>query len=247
MPKKSIIHDSQEDLIRINKYLSDAGVCSRREADRLIESGKVIVDGKKATMGLRINKNQTVICNGRKVQGHDKLVLIAFNKPVGIECTSDKKNPDNIIDFIHYPTRIYTIGRLDKNSEGLILLTNDGDIVNKISKSGNNHEKEYLVRVNKPITKDFIKAMSDGVRIMDKVTKKCKVTQEGKYEFRIVLTQGLNRQIRRMCEALDYRVLALKRVRVMNIRIGRLKTGTYRNVTPDELKELFELIKDSSN
>ena len=186
-------------------------------------------------------------CNGKPVKREKEFILIALNKPVGIECTSDRNNPDNIIDFVNYPKRIYTIGRLDKNSEGLILMTNDGDIVNKISKSSNVHEKEYVVRVNKPITGEFVKNMQDGVKILDRVTRPCKVYQENKDTFRIILTQGLNRQIRRMCEALGYRVLELKRIRVMNIRLGRLKTGTYRNVTKKEREELLEMIKDSKN
>ncbi|MBD5135725.1 MAG: pseudouridine synthase [Lachnospiraceae bacterium] len=248
MPKKSVIQEyNAKTPIRLNKFLSDSGVCSRREADRLIEAGKVMVDGVKAQKGMKVSQGQVITCNGVQVKREEELVLIAFNKPVGIECTSDRSNPDNIIDYIHYPKRIYTIGRLDKNSQGLILLTNDGNIVNKISKSVNGHEKEYIVKVNKPVTKEFITKMQGGVKILDRYTRPCRVKQEKKDVFRIVLTQGMNRQIRRMCEALGYKVLELKRVRIMNITLGNLKTGTYRNVTKDELNGLLKLIKDSVN
>ncbi len=245
--KNNIKNIDTNEPVRINKYLSDAGVCSRREADRLIEAGKITVDGKKAVAGMKVTPDMRIVCNGKPVKREKEFILIALNKPVGIECTSDRNNPDNIIDFVDYPKRIYTIGRLDKNSEGLILMTNDGDIVNKISKSSNVHEKEYVVRVNKPITGEFVKNMQDGVKILDRVTRPCKVYQENKDTFRIILTQGLNRQIRRMCEALGYRVLELKRIRIMNIRLGRLKTGTYRNVTKKEREELLEMIKNSNN
>lgn len=248
MPKKTRLKeiDSNEEM-RLNKFLSDSGVCSRREADRLIENGKVFVDGVKAVVGMKVTHRQKIVCNGVNVNQDSELILIALNKPVGIECTSDRKNPDNIIDFVKYPKRIYTIGRLDKNSEGLILMTNDGNIVNKISKSVNGHEKEYIVRVNKPLTKDFIKNMEKGVKILDRITRPCKVKQESKDTFNITLTQGMNRQIRRMCEALGYRVVELKRIRIMNINLGKLRTGTYRNVTKDELDKLLELIKDSTD
>ncbi len=245
--KNNIKNIDTNEPVRINKYLSDAGVCSRREADRLIEAGKITVDGKKVVAGMKVTPDMRIVCNGKPVKREKEFILIALNKPVGIECTSDRNNPDNIIDFVNYPKRIYTIGRLDKNSEGLILMTNDGDIVNKISKSSNVHEKEYVVRVNKPITGEFVKNMQDGVKILDRVTRPCKVYQENKDTFRIILTQGLNRQIRRMCEALGYRVLELKRIRIMNIRLGRLKTGTYRNVTKKEREELLEMIKNSNN
>lgn len=248
MPKKTRLKESgSNEEMRLNKFLSDSGVCSRREADRLIENGKVFVDGVKAVVGMKVTGKQKVICNGINVKQESDLVLIALNKPVGIECTSDRKNPDNIIDFVKYPKRIYTIGRLDKNSEGLILMTNDGNIVNKISKSVNGHEKEYIVRVNKPLTKDFIENMEKGVKILDRITRPCKVKQESRNTFNITLTQGMNRQIRRMCEALGYRVVELKRIRIMNINLGKLKTGTYRNVTKDELGKLLELIKDSTD
>ncbi len=233
--------------IRINKYLADAGVCSRRDGDKAIEAGKVTIDGKPAEMGSRVLPGQTVCYCGKTISKINELVLIAFNKPIGIVCTTDRRDPDNIIDFISYDKRIFPIGRLDKESEGLILLTNDGDIVNKILRAGNFHEKEYLVTVNKPVTPEFLKKMSEGVPILDTITRPCKIEQLDKTSFKIILTQGLNRQIRRMCEALDYRVRALKRVRIMNINLGRLKTGTYRNLTDAELNKLNELIKDSSN
>lgn len=239
--------------LRLNKYLSEMGVCSRREADRLIEEKKVLVDGKPAVMGMKIEEGQTVVCDGRPVGGFegkkkDKPVLLAVNKPRGIVCTtSDKDRAVNIVDFLNYPVRIYPIGRLDKDSEGLLLMTNQGDLVNRIMRAGNEHEKEYLVKVNKPVTKDFINAMSQGVPILNTVTRPCFVEAVGKDRFRIILTQGLNRQIRRMCEALGFRVLELKRVRIMNIHLGNLKTGDFRNVTPAESRELMEILKDSTN
>lgn len=233
--------------VRINKYLADAGVCSRREGDAAIEAGLVTIDGQPALMGSRVLPGQRVTYRGRDISKVDDLILIAFNKPVGIVCTTDRRDPDNIIDFICYPKRIFPIGRLDKDSEGLILLTNDGNIVNKILRAGNYHEKEYIVHVNKDITPEFLKKMSSGVPILDTVTRPCKVEQIDRFTFRIILTQGLNRQIRRMCEALDYRVRALERVRIMNINLGRLKTGTYRNLTDYELSELRSLIENSSN
>ena len=238
--KKQIFENEPADKgIRINKFLADAGVCSRREADKAIEAGLVEIDGVKAVMGSRITDPRvTVTYKGKPVNRIDDLILIAFNKPVGIVCTTDKRDPDNIIDFISHEKRIFPIGRLDKESEGLILLTNDGDIVNKILRSSNHHEKEYNVRVNKDITPDFLSKMAAGVPILDTVTLPCKIEQTGRDTFTIILTQGLNRQIRRMCEALDYRVRSLKRVRIMNIKLGRLKTGTYRNLTPQELEEL---------
>lgn len=228
--------------VRINKFLSEAGICSRREADRAIAEGKVKIDGVTAVMGAKVTKDNVVTYQGKPVKKEEKLVLIAFNKPVGIVCTTDSREPDNIVDFIQYGMRIYPIGRLDKDSEGLILLTNDGNIVNKILRAENKHEKEYIVTVNKEITAEFIKNMSAGVPILDTVTNPCKVTQMDKYTFRIILTQGLNRQIRRMCEYYDYRVMHLQRIRIMNIRLGRLKTGNYRNVTEKEIEELNQLI-----
>lgn len=239
--------------VRLNKYLSEMGVCSRREADRLIEAGKVLVDGKPASAGMKVEPGQSVICDGRAVGGEsgkqkDKPVLLAVNKPRGIVCTtSDKDRAENIIEFLKYPVRVYPVGRLDKDSEGLLLLTNQGDLVNRIMRAGNEHEKEYLVKVNKPVTKEFLKAMGEGVPILDTVTRPCFVEAVGKDRFRIILTQGLNRQIRRMCEQLGYKVLELKRTRIMNIHLGNLKTGDFRRVTPAEYRELLEIIKNSTN
>lgn len=233
--------------IRLNKYLSEAGVCSRREADRLIESGKVTVDGKRAETGMKITEGQIVCVGKKQVKPKDEMVLLAVNKPVGIVCTEEKREKNNIIQFLKYPTRITYIGRLDKDSEGLLLMTNNGDIINKMMRAGNEHEKEYKVTVNKPITDEFIERMSNGVPILDTVTRKCKVEKIGKFKFRIILTQGLNRQIRRMCEYLGYKVTRLERVRVMNIHLGDLKPGQYRQVSQKEMDELFELIKNSSN
>jgi 23S rRNA pseudouridine2604 synthase len=233
--------------VRINKHLSEIGYCSRREADKLIELGKIVVNGEVILMGTKINSSDKIIIDGVHVKNtKEKNIYIAFNKPTGIVCTTDARvEKDNIIDFINYPQRIFPIGRLDKLSEGLILLTNDGDIVNKILRSRNNHEKEYVVKVNKPITKDFISEMSKGIPILETVTKKCLVKQLHKNEFRIILTQGLNRQIRRMCEFLNYRVVSLKRIRIMNIKLD-VEIGKYRDLTLGELKELNFLIKDSS-
>ena len=233
--------------IRLNKYLSEAGVCSRREADRLIESGKVTVDGKRAETGMKITDSQVVRVGKKEIRQKNEMVLLAVNKPVGIVCTEEKREKKNIINFLKYPTRITYIGRLDKDSEGLLLMTNNGDIINKMMRSGNQHEKEYKVTVDKPITPEFIEKMANGVPILDTVTRKCKVEMIGKYKFRIVLTQGLNRQIRRMCEYLGYKVTKLERVRVMNIELGNLRPGEYRRVTDDEIAELYDLIKDSSN
>ena len=206
--------------VRINKYLADAGVCSRRAADGFIEDGKVFIDGERAVMGSRVLPGQTVVFNGKELKKEEDLVLIALNKPRGIVCTSDKREPDNVVDFVNYSKRIYPIGRLDKDSEGLLLLTNDGDIVNKILRAGNYHEKEYIVKVNKMITKEFLQGMAGGVPILDTVTRPCKIEALDKYRFKVILTQGLNRQIRRMCEYFGYRVVHLQRVRIMNIRLG---------------------------
>ena len=236
--KKLTSQVDENDEIRINKFLSESGVCSRREADRYITEGKVKIDGIIAEMGSKVTKDSVVTFLDKPIKREEKLVLIAFNKPEGIVCTTDQKEPDNIIDFIKYGMRIYPIGRLDKDSEGLILLTNDGNIVNKILRAEHQHEKEYVVRVNKEITAEFIQGMSTGVPILDTVTNPCKVTQIDKYTFNIVLTQGLNRQIRRMCEYFEYRVVRLTRIRIMNIQLGRLKTGDYRNVTEKEIEEL---------
>ncbi len=244
---KDIFEEEERDSVRINKLLADAGICSRREADIFITSGRVKVDGQPAEMGMRVTSENVVTVDGKEIKKDRRLVLIAVNKPRGIVCTTDTDEPDNIIDFLHYGKRIFPIGRLDKDSEGLLLLTNDGDIVNKILRAGNNHEKEYIVTVNKLITSEFIKGMAAGVPILDTVTNPCFVEQTGKNEFRIILTQGLNRQIRRMCEYFGYSVTSLVRVRIMNISLGRLKTGDYRNVTDKELEGLRELLENSSN
>lgn len=236
-----------EELVRLNKFLSEAGVCSRREADRLIESGRVFVDGKRAETGMKVSANQEVRVGKKVVNKGNEMVLLAVNKPAGIVCTEEKREKKNIIRFLNYPTRITYIGRLDKDSEGLLLMTNNGDIINKMMRAGNRHEKEYKVTVDKAVTPEFIEKMGAGVPILDTVTRACQVEQIGKYKFRIILTQGLNRQIRRMCEYFGYKVTRLERVRVMNIELGNLKPGEYRNVTEEELQELYELIKDSSN
>lgn len=232
---------------RINKYLSEAGYCSRRAADKLIEEGRVTINGVKPEMGTKISAGDEVRVDGKLIsEPTEKPVYIAFNKPEGIVCTTDVGvEPDNIIDYINYPTRIFPIGRLDKISEGLIFLTNDGNIVNKILRARNNHEKEYLVNVNKPITKEFLQQMSEGVPILDTITKECEVEQITKFRFRIVLTQGLNRQIRRMCEYLDYRVVNLKRIRIMNVKLD-IPTGEWRNLTTEELAEINRLVADSA-
>lgn len=232
---------------RINKFLSEAGVCSRREADRALEAGLIRIGDRVAVLGDRVRGNEIVYYKGKPVRKETERVLIAFHKPKGIVCTTSKKEGVNIVDYIGYPKRIYPVGRLDKDSTGLILLTNDGDIVNKMMRSGNRHEKEYVVTVNRDITDDFIMQMSNGVPILDTVTRRCKVRQTGAREFRIILTQGLNRQIRRMCEALGYRVKTLKRIRVMNIHLGDLKEGAYRDVTEEEWRKLRRLIQNSSN
>ena len=232
---------------RINKHLSEIGFCSRREADKLIDSGRVLINGKKAEMGAKVSSDDKVIVNGELLKPtKNKNVYLAFNKPRGIVCTTDTRvEKDNIIDFINYPKRIFPVGRLDKSSEGLIFLTNDGEIVNKILRARNQHEKEYIVSVNKPITKDFINKMSNGVPILDTVTKKCFIKQTHKNQFRIILTQGLNRQIRRMCEYLGYRVRSLKRVRIINVKLD-LKVGKWRYLKPDELNTLHQLLSQSS-
>ena len=233
---------------RINKYLSEVGYCSRRVADRLIEEKKVTINGKVPKVGYMVDDCDQIEVEGKKIEKlkEQKNIYLAFNKPVGIVCTTDRRvEPNNIIDFIKYPKRIFPIGRLDKHSEGLIFLTNNGDIVNKILRARNNHEKEYIVSVNRPIDKDFIRTMSNGVKILDTITKNCLVTQLGEKKFKIILTQGLNRQIRRMCESLGYRVKTLKRVRIMNIKLD-IPTGNYREFTEKELSILSSLLEKSS-
>jgi len=234
-------------LTRINKYLSEVGYCSRRAADKLIEQRRVTINGKVPEMGTKLNDNDEVRVDGRLISvPREKPTYIAFNKPVGIVCTTDTKvEKDNIIDYINYPKRIFPIGRLDKPSEGLILLTSDGDIVNKILRARNNHEKEYIVTVDKPITSDFVSKMSRGVPILDTVTRKCYIEQLSKFVFKIILTQGLNRQIRRMCEYLGYEVTKLKRTRIMNIKLD-LPVGQWRDLTEKELQDISKLIASSS-
>lgn len=230
--------------IRLNKYLSQSGICSRREADRLIEEGKVTVDGQTALTGMKVRSTQSITVNGNRVEGKDRPVLIAVNKPRGIVCTtSDKDRAVNIVEFLNYPIRIYPIGRLDKDSEGLILMTNRGELVNRILRGRYGHEKEYLVTVDKPVTEEFLSRMSRGVEILDTCTKPCRVEMTGEHSFRIVLTQGLNRQIRRMCEALGWKVKTLKRIRILNIKLGNLNTGEYREVTKEEWEQLNRIAK----
>ena len=236
-------NENKSEEIRLNKFLSDAGVCSRREADRLTEAGQVTINDRVAVLGDKVTLEDVVKVNGEVVSREEEQIIIAFNKPEGVECTAQKDNPDNIIDYIGYEKRIYPIGRLDKNSRGLILLTNDGSIVNGILKASNYHEKEYVVTVDKEITGEFIEAMSSGVKILDDVmTRPCEVKKTKKHEFNIVLTQGLNRQIRRMCKALGYNVTKLQRVRIMNIELGNLGKGKYRSLTDEEVKELMRQI-----
>ncbi|MCI9251176.1 MAG: pseudouridine synthase [Lachnospiraceae bacterium] len=242
--------------IRLNKFLSEAGVCSRREADRMIEEGRITVDGRKAETGMRVRPDQEIKV-GKKIisMERDEEVLLAVYKPVGVVCTTDRREKRNIVDYVGYPVRIYPIGRLDKDSEGLILMTNIGSLVNKMMRAANYHEKEYLVTVHKPVTDAFLERMAKGVRIrkeekgevlLDAMTRPCQVEKLGKCSFRIILTQGLNRQIRRMCEALGYQVTHLKRVRVLNIELKGMRPGTWRKVTDKELKELFELLRGSA-
>ncbi|WP_312082209.1 23S rRNA pseudouridine(2604) synthase RluF [Epilithonimonas hominis] len=233
--------------IRINKYLSEVGFCSRREADRLLEEGRITINGRVPELGTKVSDEDEIFVDGKTIKKvEEEFVYIAFNKPVGIVCTTDtKREKNNIVDYINHPKRIFPIGRLDKPSEGLILLTSDGDIVNKILRAKNNHEKEYYVRVDKPITEKFLEKMRNGVPILDTVTKKCEVEKIDTMNFRIVLTQGLNRQIRRMCEHLGYEVKKLKRVRIMNIKLD-LPVGKWRDLTPQEMNELNGLLEDSS-
>lgn len=233
------------DSVRINKAISDSGFCSRREADTLIEKGRVTINGEKSTLGDRVMPGDEVKVDGKLITENENLVYIMLNKPVGITCTTDKRFDDNVIDFINHPERIFPIGRLDKPSEGLLLLTNEGDIVNKILRAGNAHEKEYIVKVDRHVTDEFIKRMGSGIPILDTVTKRCRVEPISRFEFRIFLVQGLNRQIRRMCEYLGYEVVALQRIRIMNLELGDLPLGKWRDLTELELKTLKESVKDS--
>ncbi len=232
--------------VRLNKYLSEAGVCSRREADRLIETGRVTVDGKKAVTGMRVMPGQVVKIGQKTVSRQDEMVVLAVNKPRGIVCTEERRERNSIVRFLDYPVRVTYVGRLDKDSRGLLLMTNNGDIINRMMRAANYHEKEYKVTVDKEITDDFIRKMASGVAILDTVTRPCRVEKLGKYTFRIILTQGLNRQIRRMCETLGYEVKDLVRVRIMNIRLGSLKEGEYRKLTDAELNELHEMLRNQN-
>ena len=227
-------------MIRLNKYLSEAGVCSRREADRLIESGVVTVDGKNAVPGMKVEDGQEVCVGKKRIKSKTKKTVLAVYKPAGIVCTEDKREKKNIIRFLNYPLRVTYAGRLDKDSEGLLIMTNDGDLINGMMRARFSHEKEYKVTVNKEITPEFIENL-------DAVTRPCKVRKNGKYTFSIILTQGLNRQIRRMCEALGYKVTTLKRIRIMNVELGNLKPGEVRGLTEQELKELYGTVKEREN
>lgn len=235
--------------IRINKFLSEAGVCSRREADRKIENGEVTINDRVAVTGDKVMPKDSVYVDGRPVKKEEEMILLVLNKPAGIVCTAEKREKNNVIDFMKYPKRIYPVGRLDKDSEGLLLMTNNGEIVNKIMRAGNMHEKEYIVTVNKPVTDSFVRGLAGGVPLVElnTTTRKCKVEKIGNRKLRIVLTQGLNRQIRRMCEYFGYRVEKLERVRIMNIKLGDLKLGEYREVTKEEYEKLMRLTKNSSN
>lgn len=233
------------EVLRINKFLSEAGYCSRRQADQLIEAGKVTIDGQVAKMGDKVSDDQQVMVGRQRIVRKEPFVLIALNKPRGIVCTTSEKEKDNVIRFLNFGQRIYPIGRLDKDSEGLLLLTNQGDIADALMRARNYHEKEYIVRVDKPLTKDFIKALRAGVPVLDTVTRPCKARMIDKHTFEIILTQGLNRQIRRMCEYFGYRVTALKRIRIVNIRLGDLKTGRWRYLTETEISGLKEALENA--
>jgi len=230
----------------LNKFISSTGMCSRRDAEKLIVAGRVTINGNITQLGNRVFDGDVVKVDGRALQAKPKTLYIAFNKPIGIVCTTDSKEKNNIVREINHPERLFPIGRLDKPSEGLIFLTNDGDIVNKILRAGNNHEKDYVVTVDQPITDDFIKKMSNGIPILDTVTQKCKVTKLSGKTFQIVLTQGLNRQIRRMCEYLGYEVTKLKRTRIMNVSLGNLEIGQWRELTEKELSEINAMVATSS-
>lgn len=239
----AIVHE--DDSISVNKYISDSGFCSRREADRFIEEGRASINGKTAVKGNRVYPGDVVEVDGETLKKASKTIYMAFNKPTGITTTTDLQDKTNIIQYIGYPQRIFPIGRLDKDSEGLILLTNDGDIVNKILRAGNNHEKEYIVQVNKPVTHEMVNGMRNGVPVLGTVTLPCEVVREGKNILRIKLVQGLNRQIRRMCEYFGYEVIRLKRIRIMNITLSNLQSGTYRMLTSEEIKDMLRLVTDS--
>lgn len=235
------------DSTRLNKAISDSGFCSRRQADGYIEKGQVTVNGETSGLGDRVMPDDVIAVNGELIVENSNLVYIVLNKPIGITCTTDRRIEGNVVDFINHKERVFHIGRLDKPSEGLLLMTNDGDIVNKILRAGNSHEKEYVVKVDRPITEDFLKRMRNGIPILDTITKKCSVEKISRTTFNIILVQGLNRQIRRMCEYLGYEVLALKRERIMNISLGDLPIGTWRDLTEEELNGLKSKLKDSDN
>jgi len=237
-----------EDTLRLNKAISDTGFCSRREADRVIEEGRVTINGKTGVLGDRVTNQDDIRVDGRRIKfkTQDESIYIAFNKPRGITCTTENNVKGNIIDYIRHPKRIFPIGRLDKPSEGLIFLTSDGNIVNKILRAGNQHEKEYIVTVNKPITPEFLKKMSNGVPVLDSITAKCHIKKESDFVFKIILTQGLNRQIRRMCEYLNYEVTKLKRIRIMNVSLNNIPLGKWRNLTKEELAEIMRMVEHSS-
>ena len=246
--EKQFLDTENKGPVRLNKYLSEAGVCSRREADRLIEEGKVFVDGVRAENGRKVTDEMEITVNGKRCSRGQKMVLLAFHKPEGVVCTTDRRwNDVTVEDVLQYPTRVFSVGRLDKDSEGLLLLTNEGDLVNRIMKAGNYHEKEYLVTVNKPVTEEFIRGMGGGVPILDTVTRPCKDTKTGKNSFRIILTQALNRQIRRMCEYFGYKVVTLKRVRIMNLYIDGLEEGKYREIRPEERKVLEVMLSSEKS
>jgi len=235
-----------ENSINLNKYISNTGICSRREAEKLIVDGKVTINGNPTKLGNRVFEGDIVKINGQPLKSTPKTLYLAFNKPVGIVCTTDSKERRNIVKYINHPERLFPIGRLDKPSEGLIFLTNDGDIVNKILRAGNKHEKEYIVTVNKPITQSFLHKMAEGIPILGTITKKCRVFQINEFSFKIILTQGLNRQIRRMCEYLNYEVSQLIRTRIMNINLGSLKIGEWREISAKEMANIYEMVKNSS-
>lgn len=240
---------ASQNSVRLNKFISESGVCSRREADKFIESGNVLINGLKARVGQQVFMEDRVILDGKEIKPRieENLIVLAFNKPPGITCTTDTAVKGNIINYINYSERIFHIGRLDKDSQGLIFLTNNGDIVNKILRAGNNHQKEYVVTVNKPITERFIEDMSNGVPVLGVTTKKCPVRKESRFIFRITLVQGMNRQIRRMCEHLGYAVTKLERIRIMNLKLGRLPIGCWRELTKKELADISKLLENSTS
>jgi len=231
---------------RLNKFIADSGYCSRREADRLIQEGRVKIDGRVGSLGDRVLPGMKVVCDGKTLSGDGEKVYIALNKPRGIVCTADPREPMNVVDYVGYPIRIFPVGRLDKDSEGLLLLTSDGEIVNRLLRAAGGHEKEYEVEVDKPLTREFMENMMKGVPILDTVTLPCKLRRTGARSFNLVIVQGLNRQIRRMCETLGYNVQKLRRVRINNLKIGSLQPGQWRELTEGELRALLDSIKDSS-